>query len=102
MLETALPVSPSFVDWRAGDAANLRTRLAWPLESLCFDIEHNTFWLAEWGPRPADLAQAFARATQAVAVAPRLIPVFSHRYLPAEPNEAGNPVFSVYQTDIIY
>ncbi len=31
-----------------------------------------------------------------------MIPVFSHRYLPDDPNEAGNPVFSVYQTDIIY
>jgi hypothetical protein len=34
--------------------------------------------------------------------APRLIPIFGHRYLPAEPEIAGNPVFSVYQTDIIY
>jgi hypothetical protein len=33
---------------------------------------------------------------------PRLVPVFSHRYLPAEPHLSGNPVLSVYQTDIIY
>lgn len=32
---------------------------------------------------------------------PRLIPVYGHRYLPAFPSEAGNPVYSVYQTDII-
>ena len=25
-----------------------------------------------------------------------------HRYLPAEPNQPGNPVLSVYQTDVIY
>jgi hypothetical protein len=31
-----------------------------------------------------------------------MIPVYSHRYLPAEPCEAGNPVFSIYQTDIIH
>ena len=37
-----------------------------------------------------------------VAQAPRLIPVMGHRYIPAEPELAGNPVFSVYQTDIIY
>jgi hypothetical protein len=43
---------------------------------------------------------AVARA--AVEAAPRLIPVFAHRYLPAEPEDAGNPVFSVHQTDIIH
>jgi hypothetical protein len=31
-----------------------------------------------------------------------MIPVYSHRYLPAEPCEAGNPVLSIYQTDIIH
>jgi hypothetical protein len=31
-----------------------------------------------------------------------LIPICSHRYIPAAPHEAGNPVFSVHQTDIIY
>lgn len=30
-----------------------------------------------------------------------LIPVCGHRYLPAEPCSAGNPVLSVYQMDII-
>jgi hypothetical protein len=31
-----------------------------------------------------------------------LVPLISHRYIPSEPNEAGNPVFSVYQSDVIY
>ncbi|HEY6270031.1 MAG TPA: hypothetical protein VIX11_17150 [Candidatus Acidoferrum sp.] len=31
-----------------------------------------------------------------------MIPIFSHRFLPAEPATAGNPILSVYQTDIIY
>jgi hypothetical protein len=33
--------------------------------------------------------------------APKLIPVFGHRYIPEKPNEAGNPIFSVYQMDVI-
>lgn len=66
-----------------------------------FDIRHNTFWPAAWGPRPESLEEAFQFAAQAVATAPRLIPVFGHRYIPAEPARAGNPVFSVHQTDII-
>jgi hypothetical protein len=41
-------------------------------------------------------------ARGAVGRVPKLIPVFSHRYMPVEPRLAGNPLLSVYQTDIIY
>ena len=69
---------------------------------MCFDIEHNTFWLEEWGQKPDDLKAAFEVARHVFLQAPTLIPICSHRYIPATPHEAGNPVFSVYQTDIIY
>jgi hypothetical protein len=32
----------------------------------------------------------------------RLIPVYGHRYLPENPQEEGNPVFSVVGYDIVY
>ena len=47
------------------------------------------------------LVDAFAVATAHLEQAPKLIPLCGHRYIPAEPCEAGNPVFSIYQTDII-
>jgi hypothetical protein len=101
-LAIGLPVSHQWVDWRNADQAAIRKRFDWPLEGICFDIEHNRFWLDEWGERPADLQEAFDVARRAVAEAPVLIPICSHRYIPADPSEPGNPVFSVYQTDIIY
>jgi hypothetical protein len=101
-LATGLPVSDSWVDWRSASEAAIRERLNWPLEGICFDIENNVFWLDEWGERPATLDEAFDIARRAVAEAPVLIPICSHRYIPADPSESGNPVFSVYQTDIIY
>lgn len=76
--------------------------MQWPFEGMCFDIEHNSFWLDEWGEKPAALQQAFEIARQNVAKAPKLIPIYSHRFMPDSPSEAGSPVFSVYQTDIIY
>ncbi len=91
-----------FVDWRGATHEHILDRLVRPLEGMCFDIEHNAFWLDAWGERPADGAVACARARQAVAAAPRLIPIYSHRYIPATPHEHDNPVFSVYQTDIIH
>ncbi len=33
--------------------------------------------------------------------APALIPIYEHRGIPNEPADAGNPVFSIVQTDII-
>ncbi len=101
-LEHALPLGERFPDWRSPGSEFIRDRLAWPADSMCFDIEHNTFWLPAWGPKPESMEEAHAKARQAVRSAPLLIPVFGHRYLPALPCEPGNPVFSVYQTDIIY
>jgi hypothetical protein len=102
-LAFALPVGRGFPTWRDLESPELVATMDWPLEGMCFDIENNTFWPPEWGDRPADLQAAFAVARSLVARAPRLIPVAAgHRYLPDRPCEAGNPVFSVYQTDIIY
>jgi len=66
-----------------------------------FDIEHNSFWLPEWGPRPKKLAEALRTAEELISAAPKLIPVYLHRMMPDEPQSPGNPVFSVHQTDII-
>jgi hypothetical protein len=102
LLMDALPISGDFVDWRHGDPIAIQRQFAWPYEGICFDIEHSDFWLPEWGPRPTSLTDAFAIAAQAVQQAPVLIPICGHRYIPATPSESGNPIFSVYQTDIIY
>jgi hypothetical protein len=102
VLQYALPLGKEFPNWRHGEEEDLRKRLSWPLESLCFDVEHNVLWLASWGPRPPDVGDAVARCQQLVADAPPLVPIFSHRYIPSEPFSEGNPVLSVYQSDIIY
>jgi hypothetical protein len=88
-------------DWRT-DRKQIREMLDWPLQGLLFDIEQNNFWMDVWGVIPEREAERREIATAAVRAAPKLIPLLGHRYLPADPCEPGNPVFSVYQTDIIY
>lgn len=100
-LAIGLPISKSWVNWRGDDEARVRGRLDWPADGICFDVEHG-FWLPEWGPKPERLHDSLRIARRAVAGAPVLIPIFSHRFIPATPHESGNPVLSVYQTDIIY
>ena len=102
LLQHALPVSDGFPDWRSPESESLRLTIEWPFRGMCFDIEHNEFWMDDWDVRPDELDAAKAIAKRAVQNAPFLIPVYSHRYLPADPCVVGNPVFSVYQTDIIF
>ena len=84
------------------DEATIRKMLAWPFEGLLFDVESGFLWWPEWGTRPDGAGERAEVLRAVVAGAPPLIPLYSHRYLPAEPHEAGNPVFSVYQSDIVY
>jgi hypothetical protein len=107
-LSAGLPVGDDFPNWRTGeikrgpDSRSIVDMLDWPTEGICFDIQNNGFWMQDWGPKPDALDDAFQVARSIVKQAPPLVPVFSHRFLPAEPLAAGNPVLSVYQTDIIY
>ncbi len=87
-------------DWRT-DNQVIREMLRWPADGLIFDVEHDALWLSDWGPRPEAPEDRAAVVRAVVAAAPKLIPVFSHRYISAEPAIAGNPVFSVYQSDIV-
>jgi hypothetical protein len=100
-LQTALPCG-QFPNWRSGDEAALRSRLDLPRKGILFDVQHNGFWLPEWGEHPEQLEQALRIASDSVGAAPKLIPIYAHRMMPDEPHLPGNPVFSVHQTDIIY
>jgi hypothetical protein len=101
LLSFCLPVGTRFPNWRRPSAA-IRDQLAWPFEGIAFDIRHSNYWRPQWGERPAAIDDAILIAKQHVENWPRLILIFAHVYLPADPCLAGNPVFSVYQTDIIY
>lgn len=101
-LQAALPQGKRFPNWRSGDEAGLREWLDLPRHGILFDVEHSGFWLAEWGNRPEALAKAKTLASDVLAAAPKLIPIYAHRMIPEEPQLVGNPVLSVHQTDIIY
>jgi hypothetical protein len=58
--------------------------------------------LPDWRPNPDTEQARLAIVQAAVRSAPFLIPIYAHRYIPSDPNAPGNPVFSVYQTDIIH
>ena len=75
-LSVGLPVSDGWVDWRGANEAGVREALNWPFEGICFDIEHNAFWLDEWGEKPPVVRQAFEVARNAISHVPVLIPIY--------------------------
>jgi len=87
-------------NWAAEDP-RIRTMLDWPFDMLRFGVEDG-FWWPGWGDRPTAPDERAAVLRSALAAAPRLIPIYSHRFLPETPNEAGNPVFSMHGFDTIY
>lgn len=102
LLATALPVGKGWVDWRSADREEIQGRLDRPVEGMIFDVTNNAFWPRSWGRRPQSSGEAIAVARRHLASWPRLVPVYSHRYLAAAPAPAGTPVFSVHQSDVIY
>jgi hypothetical protein len=91
-----------FPNWRHEKESSLRYRLDWPTNGLIEAIVDRGLWLSTWGDRPADLETELAVVHRAVTAAPKLIPVYGHRFMPSVPSQAGNPVLSIMGTDIIY
>jgi hypothetical protein len=100
-LGLAMPIGPGWIDW-LGDPKGIQKRLDWPRDGVLFDVRENVFWPEEWGERPTEVEEALLAARECLRTVPTLIPIYSHRFMPAAPAPAGSPVFSVYQTDVIY
>ncbi|MDQ0102159.1 hypothetical protein J2T10_001805 [Paenarthrobacter nicotinovorans] len=91
-----MPIGPGWVDW-LGDPVGIQKRLDWPRDGVLFDVRESAFWPEEWGERPTEVEEALPAARQRLRTVPVLVPIYSHRFMPAAPAPAGSPVFSVYQ-----
>ena len=91
---------PSFYNWQT-EQDSIKQALQTIIEGLLFDVEHNNVWLHSWGEKPESQKVTQEKIHELVVKAPKLIPVFGHQYLLAEPCVAGNPVLSIVQSDII-
>ncbi len=91
---------PGFYDWRT-DRVAMDQAHENVIDGLAFDVENNRLWLASWGARPGNAPERRARIADLVARAPKLVPIFHHRFLLVDPCRDGNPVLSIHQGDII-
>jgi hypothetical protein len=100
-LAVGLPVGASWPNWRGEGRKSLQRRLQLPVEGILYAVEWNQFWADGWGPRLARMKDALRSANYHLARAPRLVPVYAHRYLPAGRGSSGAPVISVVQTAVM-
>lgn len=103
-LSLALPISAGFYNWRDMSEENInhiKNAIVEPLEGLVFDVLNNQFWLDKYGERPDDNNLAIQILKENYENAPKLVPIYKHRYIVAL-EEKKIQIISVMQSDIIY
>jgi hypothetical protein len=88
---------PGFFDWLR-DGRDIRDALDTVVDGLVFDVEQNHLWPDGWGARPASSEERCGHVQELVARAPRLIPLFSHRFMISGELPL---VLSIHQSDTI-
>jgi hypothetical protein len=89
-------------DWVTAEPEVVRDALEWPFEGYWARVRGAGYWWPEWGEKPSATNEQRVKLRGIFEDAPKLIPLVGHRYIPEEPNERGNPVFSVFGADIIH
>ena len=87
-------------DWT--DETAIRRALDQPFNGVLDSVERGMLWWPEWGRLPSSARAREQVLREVVSRAPKLIPLIAHRYIPEQPHESGNPVFSIVYTDAIY
>jgi transcriptional regulator with XRE-family HTH domain/ribosomal protein S18 acetylase RimI-like enzyme len=93
-----------FPDWWNFDPQNvsdIKKRISDPMENLVEEVKEG-FWINAWGERPENDEDAFAIFKSHAEKAPKLIPIYSHRYIPVIEGVDDPPVISAVGQDIIY
>lgn len=87
-------------DWSATPRREIRDLIDFPVHKFLDDVRRRDWW-PEWGDRPHNDDDAVEFVRNLIGSAPKLIPICGHRCIPETPHESGNPVFSVWGSDII-
>ena len=99
----ALPISKGFYNWhdkRNENVMGIKRAMSIPVQGIVENSEEID-WREEWGEEPSNLNERKKSIGDIALNAPKLIPIFSHRYI-ASFRCKNPPVFSICGTDIIY
>lgn len=105
-LHNALPATEGFIHWRqtlhSGKMEReVKQRLKIPLDGILYDVMKNNFLLDIWGEKLLNLDSRKDHFDKISNQCPVLIPLYKHRYMSTSSYTGGNPVYSIYNSDII-
>lgn len=100
---SVLPVSEGFYNWRDTSPENVEY-IKNAINEPFVEFEENAeevYWNDEWGEEPENTEDIGKYVLSKIGDAPKLIPIYSHRYMPMGISD-NPPVISVYGVDVIY
>lgn len=104
LYKLALPVSKGFYNWRLAlqeeNKPKFMKLLNKPFEEVREDVEEID-WVEKWGNEPASRVEVNNKIIDKLAKAPKLIPIYKHRYA-ISTSEENSPILSISGWDIIY
>ena len=98
-LSSAIPF-PLWKDFNENNVRAIKKMIEDPIDWLKQDVKGG-FWLESWGKRPENEDEAMEVFSRVVAKAPKLIPIYSHRYVPVIEGVDDPPVISTVGMDTI-
>ncbi|HMI96640.1 MAG TPA: hypothetical protein VK479_09030 [Micropepsaceae bacterium] len=101
LLQNVLDPGEVLFPWSNFKKQRYEDMIEWVREGILSSVA-NGLWLRRWGERPKAPPDALEKVRNDFATWPKLLPICGHRFLAAEPWRAGNPVFSIMGTDIVY
>jgi len=102
-LMIALPISKGFYNWRNLEQDNvmfIKEIINRPTEDVD-ELAEEVYWCNDWGEEPKDEVNIALIVRERLKRAPKLMPIYGHRYIPVIP-EDNPPIISIHDTDIIY
>lgn len=102
-LMEGLPVSNGFYNWRNVEQDNInfiKKIITSPIETVD-ELAEEVYWCDDWGEEPENEMDIAEKVREKLKNAPKLLPIYAHRYMPMLLDEQL-PVVSIHNMDIIY
>lgn len=89
-----------FYNWNT-DIDDIKKSLNYVYEDLLEDTLNNRLWLKSWGLKPKSTDDRKKIFTKWYNNAPKLVPIYGHRFVISEPQETDNTILSIMGSDTI-
>ncbi|WP_162300539.1 SMI1/KNR4 family protein [Anaerosacchariphilus polymeriproducens] len=103
LLMTILPISKGFYNWRNKKKDNvmfIKEIIKRPIMNIQ-EMAGEVYWCDDWGDEPETEDEIAKEVRKRIKSAPKLIPIYGHRYMPIIMDEKP-PIISIHDIDVIY